>query len=310
MYGRFVAHGPWAFTADSGAGVWVLSVAAGRAAITAPEAGVTVVAETGDRVVIGDRQPVVVTDGSTAAAAACPATATPVVRGLARHGRTGPLTDLRAMRIGAPARSRPGPLPALLRLDPDPGTTAALDATFALLEHERDSGAPGAGLVLDRLADVLITHTVRAVATTTAARPSTLLSMLNDPQIGRAAQAMRGDLAHPWTVASLAREARMSRAGFAASFRRTTGYSPFALLRHWRLCEAKRLLGTTGLTLTEIALRVGYESAPALSRAFSRQEQVTPGEWRRRGTTSEIAGAGARTGAAALTGGSKTSAAR
>jgi transcriptional regulator GlxA family with amidase domain len=92
---------------------------------------------------------------------------------------------------------------------------------------------------------------------------------------------MQDGLSRPWTVASLAREARMSRAAFAASFREATGESPLGMLRRWRLCEAKRLLRETGLTLTEIALRVGYESAPALSRAFSRQENIAPGEWRR-----------------------------
>ncbi|MET1071271.1 MAG: helix-turn-helix transcriptional regulator [Umezawaea sp.] len=66
---------------------------------------------------------------------------------------------------------------------------------------------------------------------------------------------------------------------FAAAFHEVAGRSP---LRQWRLCEAKRLLRETSLALQEIALLVGYESEPALSRAFTRREGLPPGEWCRR----------------------------
>ncbi|MDP9795396.1 AraC-like DNA-binding protein [Catenuloplanes nepalensis] len=283
MYGRFVAHGPWAFAAASRSTLWIMRVAEGHVAVTARSDGRTVEASAGDYLVIRDDDEFVLADRPVPAGGACPTAATPVVRGLARHGDAGPRTDLRAMTIETTARPvRPGLLPAVLRLTVDAAASAALEATFALLEHERDRGEPGAGPVTDRLADVLVTHALRAVAATTATRPATLLPLFDDPGLGRAARAMQEDLAYPWTVAALAREAHMSRAAFAAEFRAATGETPLALLRRWRLCQAKRLLRETTLTQTEIALRVGYDSAPALSRAFTHQENIAPGRWRHR----------------------------
>lgn len=272
MYGRFVAHGSWAFSAPSRSSLWIMRVAAGRVAITAGSDGSMVRAEAGDYVVMRDGETFTMAAGSATAVEAWPPASS--------AGGDGPVTDLRAMAIGAPPPRTARHGPGLLRLDADPGTAAALDATFGLLEHERDRAEPGADLVTSRLGDVLATHALRAIAATTAARPAALLTLMDDPRIGRAARAMHDDLAHPWTVASLAREAHMSRAAFAAAFREAAGESPVGLLRRWRLCQAKRLLRETTMTLTEIALQVGYESAPALSRAFGRQEQMTPGRWR------------------------------
>ncbi|MDR7279090.1 AraC-like DNA-binding protein [Catenuloplanes atrovinosus] len=281
MYGRFVARGPWAFSVPTGSSIWIMRVAEGRVMVTTRSDGRTVGAVSGDYLVIPDGDEVVVADRPVVAGDACPARRTPVVRGLARHGQAGPRTDLQAMAFGAagsPVRS--GPLPAVLRLETDTETAAALDATFGLLEHERARGETDADLVTARLAEVLMTHTLRALTATLKTGTGTSPRLFGDPRLARAARAMRDDLAYPWTVAALAREAHMSRAAFAAAFRQAAGESPLALLRRWRLCEAKRLLRETPLSLNEIALRVGYESAPALSRAFTRQERIAPGRWR------------------------------
>jgi AraC-like DNA-binding protein len=276
MYGRFVARGPWAYSATSRSTLWVMKVAAGRVAITARSTGATVDAQTGDYVAIRDEDEFVLASHPLGRSGPCPAANTPVVRGVARHGQDGPLTDLRAMTISATNL----PMPAVLRLVAGTDTNAALDATFGLLEHERDRDDPDAARVTSRLADVLAAHARRAVAATTGLPP-----LLDHPRLGRAARAMHDDLARPWTVATLAREVHLSRAGFAAAFHEETGESPLAMLRRWRLREAKRLLRETTLSLMEIALRVGYESAPALSRAFTRQEKVAPGQWRRSPST-------------------------
>ena len=45
---------------------------------------------------------------------------------------------------------------------------------------------------------------------------------------------------------------------------------------------AKRLLADAGLGLEQIAERVGYESAAALSRVFKKTAGVSPGAYRRK----------------------------
>lgn len=53
-----------------------------------------------------------------------------------------------------------------------------------------------------------------------------------------------------------------------------------AHLRELRLSQAEALLATTGLTLTDIALRVGYSHAETLNAAFRQSRGMTPGAFR------------------------------
>ncbi|WNV85537.1 AraC family transcriptional regulator [Umezawaea sp. Da 62-37] len=275
-YVRFVARGPWGFSPSSGAGLWIVEVAAGGVAITSKRDGTAVTAGAGEHVVVSDGGGLVVADRAGRRPVGCAGVAADD-RGVARYGDTGAVTELLVVRKVV-AHDVVGILPAVFRLDVDRGVAAALHATLGLLEHERDRGEVGADLVTGRLVEVLA---LQAFRTATASASGTVLRLLRDPRLAGAVRAMRDDLARPWTVASLAREAAMSRASFAEAFRVAAGRTPLALLRQWRLCEAKRLLRETPLALQEIALLVGYESAPALGRAFARREGISPGTWRR-----------------------------
>jgi AraC-like DNA-binding protein len=92
---------------------------------------------------------------------------------------------------------------------------------------------------------------------------------------------MHGNIARPWTVDGLAREAGLSRASFAAAFKDVTGETPLGYLTNWRMYHAKAML-RAGLSLTEVATGIGYDSDTALSRAFKRTEGIPPGIWRGR----------------------------
>ncbi|MEU0950240.1 helix-turn-helix domain-containing protein [Streptomyces canus] len=54
-----------------------------------------------------------------------------------------------------------------------------------------------------------------------------------------------------------------------------------ATSQHWRMYRVKVLLRETPLSVQEIAVRVGYDTGTALSRAFSKREGISPGAWRR-----------------------------
>ena len=122
---------------------------------------------------------------------------------------------------------------------------------------------------------------VRAWCATEGAHAIGWLAGLKDRRLGAAVRAMHGDLARPWTVETLAREAGLSRSSFAAAFKAVTGETPLDYLTGWRMYRAKVLLRESDLQLKEIAACVGYETDTALSRAFRRSEGVAPGEWRR-----------------------------
>jgi AraC-like DNA-binding protein len=103
-----------------------------------------------------------------------------------------------------------------------------------------------------------------------------------DPHVARAIAAMKKEPARKWTVASLAREAKISRAPFARRFRRVTGTSPLRWLTDHRLRIATRRLVESGDALAAIAFDVGYATEFAFSKAFKRLIGIAPGLFRRR----------------------------
>ena len=51
----------------------------------------------------------------------------------------------------------------------------------------------------------------------------------------------------------------------------------------WRMALAKDLLGRAGVSISEVAERVGYSSASTFSTAFSRHVGMPPGRFARQG---------------------------
>jgi AraC-like DNA-binding protein len=106
-----------------------------------------------------------------------------------------------------------------------------------------------------------------------------------DPYVARAIAAMKKEPARKWTVASLAREAKISRAPFARRFRRATGTSPLRWLTEHRLRMATRRLVETDDALAAIAIDIGYATEFAFGKAFKRLLGIAPGLFRRRALT-------------------------
>jgi AraC-like DNA-binding protein len=99
---------------------------------------------------------------------------------------------------------------------------------------------------------------------------------MGDPVIGRALRLLHEHPAHPWTVASLAAKAGISRAALARSFTELVGVPPMTYLREWRLTLAADLLRDPATTLDAVARQVGYGNGFALSTAFKRLRGPEP----------------------------------
>lgn len=82
-------------------------------------------------------------------------------------------------------------------------------------------------------------------------------------------------------VAELAASANLSPFYFARVFKQTTGLPPHHFHQRVRVERAKDLLTATRLSVTDIALRVGYGSSQALARVFRHNVGTTPAEYRR-----------------------------
>ena len=175
-------------------------------------------------------------------------------------------------------------LPAVIHLRrAECRTTPWLDATLQLLAAETAAGGPGGRVVTARLADILFVQTVRAWVAGRPPGPPDWLRGLFDSLVGRVLGLMHQAPGRPWTVASLAKAAAVSRSSLAARFRAVTGRSPMAYLTGWRLQSAAGLLRATDLPMGDVALRVGYRSEVAFKKAFKRGAGVPPGQYRRAG---------------------------
>ncbi|MCX4659456.1 AraC family transcriptional regulator [Streptomyces uncialis] len=167
-------------------------------------------------------------------------------------------------------------LPPLLTL-----TAGSWDhALLPLLAQEMDREEPGQDVVLDRLLDLIAIQALRAWFSRPEAEAPAWYLALADPVVGRALRLLQDDPAHPWTVASLAAKAGVSRAALARRFTDLVGEPPMAYLTGWRLALCADLLRDTELTIGAIARQVGYGSAFALSNAFKRVYGVSPQEHR------------------------------
>lgn len=148
----------------------------------------------------------------------------------------------------------------------------------AVVAEARHRG-PGSDVVLARISDALVVRALRYHLET--ADDAGWLQALRDPAIARSLAAVHRDLARPWTVALLAREARLSRTVFAARFTTLVGRSPMSYVTDCRMRRAQALLRNDRLTVSAVAARVGYGSESALSAAFTRYAGTTPGAYRR-----------------------------
>jgi AraC-like DNA-binding protein len=71
-----------------------------------------------------------------------------------------------------------------------------------------------------------------------------------------------------------------SRSALARRFTEYVGVPPMRYLAPWRMQLAQYLLRQPGLTVSEVAARVGYDAEAAFSRAFKRHVGAPPVSWR------------------------------
>ena len=162
-----------------------------------------------------------------------------------------------------------------------------LDGVMTTLVRETASRQPGAGTVVDRLAEVLFVQVLRAHLLQRGAAHG-FLAALKEPRLSAAMHFIHANAANPdaggegaLTLANIAGAAGMSRSALAAHFKAVLGMTPMGYLTAWRMLKARELLRSTGAALPEVAEQVGYTSPAAFSRAFRRAFDRSPGAFRR-----------------------------
>src|SRR6202008_3363499 len=106
------------------------------------------------------------------------------------------------------------------------------------------------------------------------------LAGARDSEVGKTLELMHRSPAHPWTIATLANEAGISRSVLAERFRHYLNETPMAYLTRWRLQLGAQRLSSTSYSVAQIASEVGYESEAAFNRAFKREFEIPPARFR------------------------------
>lgn len=153
---------------------------------------------------------------------------------------------------------------------------AGTGALIGLLLAEAEAARCGAEGAVARLAEVLLIRLLRREIARGAATPG-LVGGLACPRIARALVAIHAEPGRPWTNATLAETAGLSRSRFAELFALRVGETPQAYLRRWRLTLAHQALAG-GARVGRVAHGLGYASAEALARAFRTRYGIAPRE--------------------------------
>jgi AraC-like DNA-binding protein len=184
-----------------------------------------------------------------------------------------------------PARAHPllRDLPELIHLPARVGRRSELRAAVELLGAELERPRLGADAIIPALLDTLLLYILRTWFDEQPAGAASTgwAAALKDPPVTAALHAVHGHPARPWTVATLAAEAGLSRAPFARRFTALVGQPPLSYVTWWRMTTAARLLRDSDAPLSDIAATVGYTSEFAFANAFKREYGTAPGRYRR-----------------------------
>jgi AraC-like DNA-binding protein len=203
-------------------------------------------------------------------------------KGEVRHGTRGGPPDVRLLggyfQFDSPdAQLIVSLLPALVHLR----GIDRLSTLVRLVAEETSVTRSGRELILERLVEILLIEALRTASNEEA--PPGLLRGLADARLAAAIRLMHSQVGRSFTVARLAKAAGLSRSVFFERFLETVGMRPMEYLLAWRMAVARDLLRRQGLSIGEVAERVGYASSSTFSTAFSRSVGEAPGRYARSG---------------------------
>jgi AraC family transcriptional regulator len=89
-------------------------------------------------------------------------------------------------------------------------------------------------------------------------------------------------LAEPLRIATLAAAVRLSPAQFHVRFLEETGFTPADFWSRRRLAKAQALLADPQLSITDIALTLGFSTSQYFATFFRRFTGTSPRDYRRR----------------------------
>lgn len=158
----------------------------------------------------------------------------------------------------------------------DPG----LWDTALKLKHQVEHGGSANRLYAEALSIVLAHELVRINNGVMPAEPMRR-GGLAGWQKNRVVEYIEENLAEPVSLATLAELAQLSPFHFSRAFKQSFGLPPHRYHTSRRIELAKVLLARPGLSVTDIALRIGYSETSSFTAVFRKLTGRTPTDYRR-----------------------------
>ncbi|MCU0902507.1 MAG: AraC family transcriptional regulator [Tabrizicola sp.] len=189
------------------------------------------------------------------------------------------MTGARFLLSGLASEMLMATLPDVIVIRPAPDTLASGETVrwaITRISAELRLRRPGSASSIRHLSHVLMIELMRCHLESGQEGQIGWTAALADPFLRRALAAMHRDLSNPWTVATLAKEAGLSRTAFAVRFAQRVGQAPMTYMTMWRMLWAAKLIDRDGKTVADAAAEVGYGSESAFTAAFKRTLGTTP----------------------------------
>ena len=151
------------------------------------------------------------------------------------------------------------------------------------MEAENEAAAPGYEVALRAKLLELLVFLSRAYTATETIEAHALL------RVGSVIGALENNFSKEWKLEELVAISHMSRSNLMRIFRKATGQTPIEYLLRLRIQKSMELLRTSSLSITEIAMEVGFNDSNYFSRQFRRALGRTPRAFRQNNTPSVVA---------------------
>lgn len=167
-------------------------------------------------------------------------------------------------------------LPPLIHVDGSSPEASTIRWLLDQLVKEVTAHRPGAALASKQLAQLLFVQIIRFYLATSGPLTTGWLRALNDERIAPALRDMHREPGRAWQLGELAKQAGMSRTSFALRFKAKAGVAPLTYLQNLRMRLAEHGLREGRVSVSQLALSLGYASDSAFSNAFKRRTGLAP----------------------------------
>ncbi|SFG82717.1 AraC-type DNA-binding protein [Desulfotomaculum arcticum] len=156
----------------------------------------------------------------------------------------------------------------------------ALKTLIQMFVEEHRNVQPGRRLVLKSLSTQIAAHLLRQIENNmpVSFHPGYNTTKKN---LDKAIEYLRDEYDEKYSLEEAAKAAHLSPYYFIKAFKSHTGKTPYEYITYLRIQNAKELLVSNNISITEVCFKCGFNSLSNFTTLFKRRVGVTPSQYRR-----------------------------